>query len=88
MKNENNLLKAFFTSDTRIELLAYVFAHPGESFYHRQLQKIFGKQSSQLHRELIGLEEAGFLVSYKEGHQKWYKSNPEFPFLMNSKVFL
>jgi predicted nucleotidyltransferase len=89
MKKKNGILQAFFTSETRIDILTYIFTHPGETFYHNQLQKEFGKQTSQLHRELVSLEETGFLNSVKEGNQKKYSVNQEFPFYEELKgIFL
>lgn len=79
MAESNQVLKALFTSESRIALLAYFFLHPEESFYLRQLERLLKKPVGQLSRELLNLEKIGLLVSSQEGNQRRYTVNKDFP---------
>lgn len=81
--------KALFSSETRVSLLAHFFLHPGESYYPRQLERIIGKQVGQINRELQNLERIHLLRSSREGNQKRYSLNRDFPLYRELKtIFL
>jgi predicted nucleotidyltransferase len=75
----NTVLRAFFSSETRIRILSHYFLHPGESFYVRQLEKILEIPVGQLSPELRNLEGIHILSIRHEGNQKHYALNREFP---------
>ena len=79
MAGPRPILKALFTSKTRIELLSHFFMHPESSFYLRQLERLLRMPVGQLRYELSNLEQAGLLSSFQEGNQKRYIINREFP---------
>ncbi len=74
----NPVLKALFSSETRIKNLTHFFLHPEDSFYVRQLEQLLGMPVGQLRRELVNLEKIGLLVSHYEGNQKRYTLNRDF----------
>lgn len=73
------MLKVLFTSKTRIKLLDHFFNQPLRSFYLRELQRTLGESLTPLRRELGKLEQIGLLQSRREGNQKYYSLNREFP---------
>ncbi|GAH79370.1 unnamed protein product, partial [marine sediment metagenome] len=89
MNKSNPILKALFSSETRIKVLSHFFLHPGEGFYLRQLEKLLGKPVGQLSRELLNLEKVQLLIPSIAGNQKRYSINRDFP-LYNElrKIFL
>lgn len=79
MKKSNPILKALFSSETRIKVLSHFFLHPGEDFYLRQLEKLLLKPVGQLSRELLNLERVQLLIPSIKGNQKRYSINRDFP---------
>jgi len=75
----NPLLKALFSSETRIRILAHFFRNPGRSFYVRQLEQLLEIPVGQLRRELVKLESAGLFRTHREGNQKRYALDPGIP---------
>lgn len=83
------ILKAFFTSDTRIAVLSHFFMNPGQSFYIRQLEKLLNKKVGQLRPELSKLEKIGLLKSSMTGNQRMYELNNKFQLFEEMKnIFL
>ncbi|MBN1369706.1 MAG: nucleotidyltransferase domain-containing protein [Dehalococcoidaceae bacterium] len=74
------MLDAIVGSKLRSRVLGWLFTHPDERYFVRQLTKLLNEDSTNLSRELIRLEKAGILVSKKEGRQKYYQANRESPF--------
>jgi len=72
------MLKALFTSGTRLKLLAHFFNHPFRSFYLRELQRLLGESLTPLRRELGKMEQIGLLVSRREKNQKYFRLNRDF----------
>lgn len=77
MLEHRGILQPLFSSQTRIRLLSVLFLNPGQSFYNRQLERII--PGLPLRRELMKLESVGLLTSWREGNQKRYRLNPDFP---------
>jgi len=89
MTRSNPILKALFSSETRIKVLSHFFLHPGESFYLRQMEKLLGIPVGQLGRELLNLEKIQLLTSCLEGNQKRYSINRNFSLYKELKnIFL
>jgi len=74
----SSVLKAFFSSETRIKVLAHFFLHPHKSYYSRQLEQLLSIPVSQISRELHSLENSGLFSSHFEGNQKRYILNRKF----------
>jgi len=73
------MLDAIVGSKLRSRVLGWLFTHPDERFFVRQLTKLLKEDSTNLSRELIRLEKAGILVSTKEGRQKYYQADRKSP---------
>ncbi|MBU1487448.1 nucleotidyltransferase domain-containing protein [bacterium] len=73
------MLKAFFTSKTKVKVLALFLTHPEEQFYVRQIERELKEPITAVRRELIKLEEVGFLNTFREGNLRYYRVNQKFP---------
>ena len=60
-------------------MLGWLFTHPDERYFVRQLTSLLREDSTNVSRELIRLEKTGILVSTKEGKQKYYQANRKSP---------
>ncbi len=56
-------------------MLGWLFSHPDERYFVRQLTKLVQEDSTNVSRELARLEKTGILVSTTEGKQKYYQAN-------------
>jgi len=73
------MLEKLFGSRLRARVIGWLFTHPDERFFVRQLTKLLDEDSTNLSRELAKLEELGFLTSRLEGRQKYYQANTRSP---------
>ncbi len=69
------MLANLLGSKLRAKLLGWLFSHPDERYFVRQLTSLLGKDSTNISRELARLEKLGILVSTREGRQKYYQAN-------------
>ena len=60
-------------------MLGWLFTHPDERYFVRQLTSLVKEDSTNVSRELARLEKTGILVSTKEGKQKYYQANRKSP---------
>ncbi len=58
-------------------MLGWLFSHPDERYFVRQLTALVKEDSTNVSRELARLEKMGILVSTTEGRQKYYQANRE-----------
>jgi predicted nucleotidyltransferase len=70
------MLEQLLGSRLRARVIGWLFTHPDERFYVRQLTELLSEDSTNLSRELARLESLGILVSEREGQQKYYRPNP------------
>lgn len=68
-------------SELRRKLLAYFYTNRSARVYVRQLANALGVDSTNLSRELARLEREGLLQSETEGRQRYYRINPQYPYL-------
>ena len=73
------MLETLLGSKLRVKVLGWLFSHPDERYFVRQLTSLVKEDSTNVSRELIRLEKTGVLVSTKEGKQKYYQANRESP---------
>ncbi len=73
------MLETILGSKLRVKVLGWLFIHPDERYFVRQLTALLGEDSTNVSRELIRLEKTGVLVTTKEGKQKYYQANRESP---------
>jgi DNA-binding transcriptional ArsR family regulator len=73
------MLSTLITSKSRVEILTWFVAHPGERFHYLQLSKLLRASRPSIQRELKRLEDAGLLLSQKEANIRFYRINQEHP---------
>jgi len=73
------MLETLLGSKLRAKVLGWLFSHPDERYFVRQLTALVKEDSTNVSRELIRLEKTGILVSTKEGNQKYYQANRKSP---------
>ncbi|MFC1875338.1 nucleotidyltransferase domain-containing protein [Chloroflexota bacterium] len=73
------MLETILGSKLRGKVLGWLFTHPDERYFVRQLTSLLREDSTNVSRELIRLEKTGILVSTKEGKQKYYQANRKSP---------
>jgi predicted nucleotidyltransferase/predicted transcriptional regulator with HTH domain len=73
------MLESFLGSKLRAKVLGWLFSHPDERYYVRQLTSLIKEDSTNVSRELARLEKTGILNSTMEGKQKYYQANQESP---------
>ena len=71
------MLERLLGSRLRARVIGWLFTHPDERFYVRQLAALLGEDSTNLSRELARLESLGILLSERDGRQKYYRANPD-----------
>ena len=69
------MLDRLLGSRLRARVIGWLFTHPDERFYVRQLTEILAEDSTNLSRELARLESLGLLVSERDGQQKYFQAN-------------
>lgn len=73
------LLENLFGSRVRARVVGWLFSHPDERFFVRQLTSIIGEDSTNVSRELSRLEQLGLVVASMEGRQKYYQADQTAP---------
>ena len=73
------MLKALFSSNTRIKLLNTFLLNPDEEFFIRELTRKLDEQINSIRRELDNLKKIGLLRSKMRNRKKYYVLNQEFP---------
>ena len=74
------ILEKLFGSRLRGKVLGWLFSHPKERYFIRQLESLLGEDKTNLSRQLARLAALGILVSSSEGQQKYYQANEACPF--------
>ena len=69
------MLEIILGSKLRAKVLGWLFSHPDERYFVRQLTGLLEQDSTNISRELARLEKLGILVSIREGRQKYYQAN-------------
>jgi predicted nucleotidyltransferase len=73
------MLETLLGSKLRAKVLGWLFSHPDERYFVRQLTALLKEDSTNVSRELARLEKTGILVSTTEGKQKYYQANRQSP---------
>lgn len=73
------MLDILISNKTRVKLLLRFFLNPEQQAYLRGLEKEFQDSTNSIRLELNRFEEAGLIVSFKEGNKKMYKVNSNYP---------
>jgi len=73
------MLDKLFGSKLRAKVLGWLFLHPDERYFVRQLKGLLDDDSTNISRELARLEKMGILICQTEGRQKYYQVNSQCP---------
>jgi len=72
------MLKALFSSKTRIKLLTAFLLNPDEEYFIRELTRKLNEQINSIRRELDNLKKIGLLRSRAKNRKKYYYTNKDF----------
>ena len=72
------ILKALFSSQTRVKLLSTFLLHPEEEFYIRELTRLLHEQINSVRRELENLRRIGLVRARDRNRKKYYRVDPDF----------
>jgi hypothetical protein len=78
-------IEQLFGSRIRAKILGWLFTHPQESFFVRQMAVILKEDPTNVSREMARLEELGTLRSKRNGNLKHFQANQECPFFEELK---
>jgi predicted nucleotidyltransferase len=78
-------IEKIFGSRIRAKILGWLFTHPEESFFVRQMATILKEDPTNVSREMANLEELGILRSKRNGNLKHFQANRECPFFEELK---
>ncbi len=81
----NKTIEKIFGSRIRAKILGWLFTHPDESFFVRQIALILKEDPTNMSREMAKLEELGILRSKRNGNLKHFQANQECPFFEELK---
>ena len=71
------MLKQLFGSGTRAKVIEWLYMHPDEKYYVRQLSVILELDSTNLGKELDRLYNLGIVSRSRSGNQKHYTANQD-----------
>ena len=74
-----------FGSRIRAKILGWLFTHPDESFFVRQIALILKEDPTNVSREMAKLEDLGILKSKRNGNLKHFQTNPDCAFFKELK---
>jgi DNA-binding transcriptional ArsR family regulator len=74
-----SILKALFSSQTRVKLLSTFLLHPEEEYFIRELTRLLNEQINSIRRELENLRRIGLVKARHKNRKKYYKIDTDFP---------
>lgn len=72
------MLKALFSSKTRVKLLKTFLLNPKDEYFIRELTRKLDEQINSIRRELDNLKKTGLLKSKMKNRKKYYHVNTDF----------
>ncbi len=72
------ILKALFSSQTRVKLLSTFLLHPEQEYFIRELTRLLNEQINSIRRELENLRRIGLVKARHRNRKKYYKVDDEF----------
>jgi len=75
----STVLKALFSSQTRVKLLSTFLLHPEDEFFIRELTRLLSEQINSIRRELENLRRIGLVRARHRNRKKYYRVDEEFP---------
>lgn len=82
------MLKALFSSNTRVKLLIAFLSNPDEEFFIRELTRKLSEQINSIRRELNNLKSIGLLRSRSKFRKKYFSVNEDFPILEELRAII
>ncbi|MFH0770701.1 MAG: winged helix-turn-helix domain-containing protein [Candidatus Peregrinibacteria bacterium] len=79
------ILKALFSSQTRVKLLSTFLLHPEQEYFIRELTRLLHEQINSIRRELENLRRIGLVKARHRNRKKYYHIDPEFSFFIELK---
>ena len=79
MCSVNDILKALFSSTTRIKLLSTFLLHPEQEYFIRELTRLLDEQINSIRRELENMKRIGLVKSRTRNRKKYFRIDLEFP---------
>ena len=73
------ILKALFSSQTRVKLLSTFLLHPEDEYYIRELTRLLHEQINSIRRELENLRRIGLVKARHRNRKKYYRIDHDFP---------
>ncbi len=73
-----SILKALFSSQTRVKLLSTFLLHPEEEYFIRELTRLLNEQINSIRRELENLRRVGLVKARHKNRKKYYRVDAEF----------
>ncbi|MDD5469603.1 MAG: winged helix-turn-helix domain-containing protein [Candidatus Peribacteraceae bacterium] len=74
----STVLKALFSSQTRVKLLSTFLLHPEQEYFIRELTRLLNEQINSIRRELENLRRIGLVKARHRNRKKYYRADPEF----------
>lgn len=81
----HDILKALFSSQTRVKLLSVFLLHPDDEYFIRQLTRLLSEQINSIRRELENLRRIGLVKARHKNRRKFYKVDTAFPLYQELK---
>lgn len=78
MCSVNDILKALFSSTTRIKLLSTFLLHPEQEYFIRELTRLLDEQINSIRRELENMKRIGLVKSRTRNRKKYFRMDLEF----------
>jgi DNA-binding transcriptional ArsR family regulator len=73
-----SVLKALFSSQTRVKLLSTFLLHPDEEYFIRELTRLLNEQINSIRRELENLRRVGIVKARHKNRKKYYRIDTDF----------
>ncbi len=74
----SGILKALFSSQTRIKLLSTFLLHPEQEYFIRELTRLLNEQINSIRRELENLRRIGLVKARHRNRKKYYRIDTDF----------
>ncbi len=82
------MLAELLGSRLRAKILGWLFSHPDERYFGRQLAGLLKEDSTNISRELTRLAKMGILKCQAEGRQKYYQPDKACPVFAELRGFV
>lgn len=73
-----SILKALFSSQTRVKLLSTFLLHPEREYFIRELTRLLSEQINSIRRELENLRRIGVVRARHRNRKKYYRVEQDF----------